>query len=413
MVLFFLLGMIEKIINKNMNTYQFKKKKKKEKGFTLIETLLIVFFVAFTFIGMYIMQNRASEDVMINKEEKYILTLFDQIDKSAYALGKYENISLEYLKENGYINKTNGFDLISVTAPTPTRLEATYNNIQNKECSVFVTNIVNINENHSAKINNIVISSKSNPQRITLECSAGNNEVVIIRENNVFGVALNTSLNGINNPMIGQNINNCPVGVCNTMTPVTPVPLTPITVTVNKPPVIIPGAITTPTFTPGTPMVQPPVVPPVVTPPLPPITTPPVIPPPVVTPPVVPPPLPPILPPPVVPPVSPPEPPIVTPTDPAGTSSLVGKMTCVNSATGQQQCQVVKYTVISATQLEYVLLNGIIPPIIIPLNASGFGQYDFSSSGQVNQCNTVNTYQISANGIQITGGCSYFSPWVN
>ena len=282
----------------------------RKKGFTLIEILLIVFFVSLTFLGIYMMQGKTSDEVTINKEKEYILTLFDEIDRSASVLSRFQNISLQSLKENGYINKTNGFDLVSVTAPTPTRLEATYNNLKNKECSMFVSSIVNFSESYSAKINNIIIPSKADPKNITLECSADSNNVVIVRENNMFGVTLNTTLNGINNPTTGQNINTCPVGVCNTMTPVTPVPFTPITVAVNKPSVTIQGAVTTPTFTPGTPMVQPPVVPPVVTPP------PPVVPPPVVPPPVVP---PPVVPPPVVPP--PPPPPVVTP--PAGPTTPV------------------------------------------------------------------------------------------
>ncbi len=116
--------------------------------------------------------------------------------------------------------------------------------------------------------------------------------------------------------MIGQNINNCPVGVCNTMTPVTPMPFTPITVTVNKPSVTIPGAITTPTFTPGTPMVQPPVVPPVITPPLPPVLPPPIVPP--VTPTTPTGPTTPVIPPTTEPPTTPP---VVTPTEPAGNPS--------------------------------------------------------------------------------------------
>ena len=239
----------------------------RKKGFTLIEILLIVFFIGLTFLGIYMMQGKTSDEVTISKEKEYILSLFDEIDRSASVLSRFQNISLQSLKDNGYISKTNGFELVSVNAPTPTRLEATYNNLKNKECSMFVSSIVNFSETYSAKINNIVIPSKADPKNITLECSNNLNEVVIVRENNMFGVALNTSPNGTNNPIIGQNINTCPVGVCNTMTPVTPVPFTPITVTINKPTVTIPGAVTTPTFTPGTPMVQPPVVPPVVTPP--------------------------------------------------------------------------------------------------------------------------------------------------
>ena len=249
----------------------------RKKGFTLIEILLIVFFIGLTSLGIYMMQGKTSDEVTISKEKEYILSLFDEIDRSASVLSRFQNISLQSLKDNGYISKTNGFELVSVNAPTPTRLEATYNNLKNKECSMFVSSIVNFSETYSAKINNIVIPSKADPKNITLECSNNLNEVVIVRENNMFGVALNTSPNGTNNPIIGQNINTCPVGVCNTMTPGTTVPFTPITVTINKPTVTIPGAVTTPTFTPGTPMVQPPVVPPVVTPPPPP--------PPVVTPP--------------------------------------------------------------------------------------------------------------------------------
>ena len=67
----------------------------------------------------------------INKEKEYILTLFDEIDRSASVLSRFQNISLQSLKDNGYISKTNGFELVSVNAPTPTRLEATYNNLKN------------------------------------------------------------------------------------------------------------------------------------------------------------------------------------------------------------------------------------------------------------------------------------------
>ena len=151
----------------------------RKKGFTLIEILLIVFFVSLTFLGIYMMQGKTSDEVTINKEKEYILTLFDEIDRSASVLSRFQNISLQSLKENGYINKTNGFDLVSVTAPTPTRLEATYNNLKNKECSMFVSSIVNFSETYSAKINNIIIPSKADPKNITLECSNDLNEVVI------------------------------------------------------------------------------------------------------------------------------------------------------------------------------------------------------------------------------------------
>lgn len=174
---------------------------KKQNGFTLVEVLLIVLFISITSLGIYMMQRKASEEVTINKEQEYILSLFEKIDKASSAMSRFENISLEALKESGYAMKSTGFNLVSVTSPSLTRLEATYNGLSNKECSMFVSSLVNFNQSHSARVNNIPISTKSDLRTITRECSADSNEVVIVRENNIFGVVLNTSLDGINNPL--------------------------------------------------------------------------------------------------------------------------------------------------------------------------------------------------------------------
>ena len=48
----------------------------RKKGFTLIEILLIVFFVSLTFLGIYMMQRKSSEEVTINKEQEYIYIIF-------------------------------------------------------------------------------------------------------------------------------------------------------------------------------------------------------------------------------------------------------------------------------------------------------------------------------------------------
>ena len=47
----------------------------RKKGFTLIEILLIVFFIGLTFLGIYMMQGKTSDEVTISKEKEYI---FDQ-----------------------------------------------------------------------------------------------------------------------------------------------------------------------------------------------------------------------------------------------------------------------------------------------------------------------------------------------
>ena len=80
-------------------------------------------------------------------------------------------------------------------------------------------------------------------------------------------VVLNTSLDGINNPLTGQNINGCPLGVCSSVATFTPPAVTPVTVNVNKPTVTVAtGNITPPVFTPGPFMNQPITVPPISTP---------------------------------------------------------------------------------------------------------------------------------------------------
>lgn len=48
----------------------------RKKGFTLIEILLIVFFVSLTFLGIYMMQGKTSDEATINKEKNiYLLCL--------------------------------------------------------------------------------------------------------------------------------------------------------------------------------------------------------------------------------------------------------------------------------------------------------------------------------------------------
>ena len=131
----------------------------------------------------------------------FFFVILKNIDKASSAMSRFENISLESLKHNAYEMKSTGFNLVSVTSPSITRLEATYIGLSNKEYSIFVSSLVNLNPSHSARVNNIPISTKADPRTITRECSADSNEVVIVRENNIFGVVLNTSLDGINNPL--------------------------------------------------------------------------------------------------------------------------------------------------------------------------------------------------------------------
>lgn len=251
---------------KNINKEQYVMRKKINKvimkrpqGFTLVETLLVVFFTSFAIMGVYMMQRKASDEVTVSKEKEYILTLFDQMDKTAASISRFQNVSLQTLKDNGYEIKTNGFNLTAISTPTATSVEAEYTGLTNKECSMFVSSMVNFSDNHSARINNIPIASKSNPEIITKECSADSNTVVIVRENNMFGVALNTDLNGINNPTLGQAINPCPTNMCNNIVPSPPLPPFPSTnVNITKPSVSsLTSSITNPTFNLASALTQP------------------------------------------------------------------------------------------------------------------------------------------------------------
>ena len=190
---------------------------KRNKGFTMVELLLVLGLVSLMTLGIYSQLGKSEKETESLNEVQKLITIFDSVEKAFISNGQYQNVSISSLKNMGIDVETGGkVSLTSLVSTSPTRIEANYASISREACGLIASKMVNTGKAHSVRINGINLPNGAAIEDIVRECTGDTNQLVVIRENNTTGVILRTQQDGITNlnSMVPNNINACPNGVC-------------------------------------------------------------------------------------------------------------------------------------------------------------------------------------------------------
>lgn len=190
---------------------------KSNKGFTMVELLLVLGLVSLMTLGIYSQLGKNEKETESLNEVQKLITIFDSVEKAFISNGQYQNVSISSLKNMGIDVETGGkVSLTNLVSTSPTRIEATYASISREACGLIASKMANIGKAHSVRINGINLPNGAAIGDVVRECTGDTNQLVVIRENNTTGVILRTQQDGITNlnSMVPNNINACPNGVC-------------------------------------------------------------------------------------------------------------------------------------------------------------------------------------------------------
>jgi type II secretory pathway pseudopilin PulG len=161
----------------------------KNKGFTLVETLLIIGVVSLSIIGVYVIFNIANSWVTSNEEATQVSNAIERINRASSSAGIYTGMNKTVLDSlGGQFNSK--FNLTGIDSPTPNKLNINYSDISSRNCSSFVSKILEKGNNLATVVNGTNISSSAEISSIANACSGDSNTVVIVLTSNTSVVGL-------------------------------------------------------------------------------------------------------------------------------------------------------------------------------------------------------------------------------
>ena len=180
---------------------------KNKNGFTMVEILLVMGFIALASISTYVLYDDVKAAYVADAEIKNLGTLLERIDKSYDSVSSYSAISLEHVKELN-IPIENKIDLASITSPTPSSVQFDYANVTSEICTKFTKSLVYKGDNISAIVNGQPVPSFAEIPLITSLCNQPLNSVAIVKNNPNYNINPNLALT--NTPTTLNNSNPTP-----------------------------------------------------------------------------------------------------------------------------------------------------------------------------------------------------------
>ena len=166
---------------------------KNKNGFTMVEILLVMGFIALASISTYVLYDDVKAAYVADAEIKKLGTLLERIDKSYDSVSTYSDISLDHVKELN-IPIENKIDLASITSPTPSSVQFDYTNVTSEICTKFTKSLVYKGDNVSAIVNGQPVPSFAEIPLITSLCNQQLNSVAIVKNNPSYNINPNLAL---------------------------------------------------------------------------------------------------------------------------------------------------------------------------------------------------------------------------
>lgn len=181
------------------------KLKKKNKGYTLIEFILVFAIFALMALGVYALATTVSASTTAKNESEKISLIIDDLERVASVHGGFDRID-----SNAFNDITNNFvsslELVGVSG-TENDFNINYENVTGKVCTKFVSNLLVINERVSVRVNDTRLVHLSPLANIALACDELNRVSVII-DNDALASINDMSVVNANEP---QGANSAPV----------------------------------------------------------------------------------------------------------------------------------------------------------------------------------------------------------
>ena len=157
---------------------------KKQKGFTLVETLLIIGIISLGTIGVYTIFNIASDWNKASNEALGLQNAVNRIERATNTSGNFTGITMNTLPVvgGGFSSFINMSDIVS---PSPNTLNFIYRNMNGRICSNFVSKMLGMPGNISAVLNGVAVPNMSEASDITSKCTSDSNDVTISLSSNV------------------------------------------------------------------------------------------------------------------------------------------------------------------------------------------------------------------------------------
>lgn len=162
---------------------------KKQKGFTLVEILLIVGIVSIATVGVYTIFNIASDWNKASNEADGLYNIITRVERATNTSGNFSGISMATLPIIGG-NFTSFINMNNIISPAPNTLNFVYRNVNGRICSNFVSKMLGMPGNVSAILNGTVVPNMTQASDVSSICARDSNDVTISLSSNVSVVGL-------------------------------------------------------------------------------------------------------------------------------------------------------------------------------------------------------------------------------
>ncbi len=251
------------------------KKKSKQKGYTLLELLIITGIVSLAAASVYGIAKVASDWSKSSRETEKLQVLFRQINDSTNMMG-YSGITKDNLS-NISSGIESALDLRNVVSPSADKLNFEYRNLGARVCRDLTLKMLSSSNTVHAIVNGVTFDSPNNVGALVGACDNSDNDVTVVlnkyQDTTVMASASpSTNVNPTPTPFPTNKPYVSPPGIGNPYVTSTAVPvrygltdkppaLTPSVPSnpplVSQPPPISPSGPSVPPFTPP-PVVRPP-----------------------------------------------------------------------------------------------------------------------------------------------------------
>lgn len=162
---------------------------KRSRGFTLVETMLIIGFAVGSATTMYGIYSGVDTTMKSEDEVHYLTSTMSDVDNVTAAINVYEGVTLQTLNTMG-VKNTSVLGVSSITTPTPRSISFNYQTVGQKNCIDIVKKMTAL-EDISARVNGTDIPNNASVGNVANACNQTTmtNQVSIIKTKQNIAVA--------------------------------------------------------------------------------------------------------------------------------------------------------------------------------------------------------------------------------
>ena len=160
--------------------------KKINRGFTLIESILVIAAISLSLIGVYIIFRYLTDNYTSYSEARGLHNLITRVESATSTVGTFTGMTIDTLTPIGGRFESK-LDLRTIVSPDPKTLHFIYLGMGSRICSDFVNKMIRRNTGISAILNGGSIANNSDPVEIVNGCNQDTNNVtIVLNSSNTF-----------------------------------------------------------------------------------------------------------------------------------------------------------------------------------------------------------------------------------